>query len=96
MVGSSIEKLGPRAGRMGFRYPWVTPLSDSIRAIATIIPVMVRRATAVVAGGAVLLAMCFLECGGLLCLGVGKCEWVMRVTTLGPPSTLARNLFEIL
>ncbi|BAS14938.1 hypothetical protein AHiyo8_32410 [Arthrobacter sp. Hiyo8] len=70
MVGSSIEKAGPKAGRMGFRYPWVTPLRDSIRAIATIMPVIVRRATAAVAGGAVLLAMCFLECWGLRCLGL--------------------------
>ena len=79
MVGSSIAKTGPSAGRMGFKYPWVTPLSDSITAIATIMPMMVLRVMAAVAGGAVLFVMCF--------LGIrGDYAWVMRVTTLGPAS----------
>src|SRR5688572_385845 len=65
MVGSSIVKTGPRAGRIGFRYPCVTPLRDSIRAIATITPLIVLRVIAAVAGGAVLLAMCFLVFRGV-------------------------------
>ncbi|BCW34150.1 hypothetical protein StoSoilA2_02060 [Arthrobacter sp. StoSoilA2] len=60
MVGSSISKTGPSAGRMGFKYPWVTPLSDSINAIAKIIPAMDRRVVTDAAAGAVLLPMCFL------------------------------------
>jgi hypothetical protein len=42
----------------------VTPLSDSITANATIMPVMVLRVIAAVAGGAVLLVMCFLGVRG--------------------------------
>jgi hypothetical protein len=42
---------------MGFRYPCVTPLSDSMSAIARIIPAMVLGFVAAIAGDAVLLAI---------------------------------------
>ena len=72
---------------MGFKYPWVTPLSDSITAIATIMPMMVLRVMAAAAGGAVLFVMCF--------LGIrGNYAWVMRVTTLGPHHPQLAKLLE--